>query len=450
MRYCACGCGSSLDGPVGQRFLNKTHKDKAYRRRKSGGTETQPVDHGKHAERVRIIEKLLIDNGVDVDDIGSVKAVKLNEYQNFYAEVVSCEACHGTGGTDDAICQVCNGKTTKRVPRVIDMKAASLILHPTWAEGPKWPVVQPVPPVTIKPFGGAKKNSSNQSSGWFRAIILPDPQVGFRRDLETGELDPFHDEDAISVANQILADVQPDLVIYLGDCLDFASFGNFQQEPGFALTVQPALNYLHRWFAGVRATLPNADIRWLEGNHEKRLQNAIINNALAAFGLKRANLPESWPVMSMQNLLRLDELGITYIPGYPAGETEINDNLTCIHGIKVKSNSSTAWTVADDERISTIFGHTHRAEINYRTRKGRGEPKFNMAASPGTLARLDGATPSTNAGLNQSGQSIKAYKENWQQAIGIVDYEEGDGRFTYQNVMIFNGYARYGGKSYQA
>ncbi|WP_218571937.1 hypothetical protein, partial [Pseudomonas sp. SZ57] len=84
-----------------------------------------------------------------------------------------------------------------------------------------------------------------------------------------------------------------------------------------------------------RANAPEAEVTLIEGNHDRRLQKSILRNAKAAFGLKRANDPESWPVLSVPNLLRLDDLGVEYVEGYPAGEKWINDNLVCIHGHKV-------------------------------------------------------------------------------------------------------------------
>lgn len=371
-------------------------------------------------DRMATVARLLEGNGLDVNDIGSIKAVKLNEWQGMVK------------GEDGE-------------PRIIDMKGASLVLHPSWDTGPKWPVVQQAKPVSVRvPRARGVRNDS-----MLKAAILPDPQVGFRRDVQTGELDPFHDLRAIDVALQIIEVVRPDLIVLLGDCLDFAPFGKYIQEPGFALTIQPALDYLHALLAQLRAMCPEADIRYIEGNHDLRLQNAIITNAVAAFGIRQANVPGAWPVMSVPHLLRLDELGIEYVSGYPAGATYINDNLACVHGSRVKSAGSTAALVVDDERVSTIFGHVHRIETVYKTRNSRGNPKFNMAHTPGCLCRIDGTVPGVKAGLNPYGKPVKHF-ENWQQSISLVDYEPGDGRFKIDNIPIFEGWAYWQGEHYNS
>ena len=74
------------------------------------------------------------------------------------------------------------------------------------------------------------------------AVVLPDPQIGFRFDPVTRTLDPFHDEKAMDIALQIVQEVQPDKIVNLGDYLDFPQFSKYAQEPLFAHTTQPAID----------------------------------------------------------------------------------------------------------------------------------------------------------------------------------------------------------------
>jgi predicted phosphodiesterase len=285
--------------------------------------------------------------------------------------------------------------------------------------------------------------------GWKTALLLPDPQFGFRRDIYTGELDPFHDERALDIALQIAEIERPDLTIWLGDVLDLASAGKYQQEAGFALTTQPALDAAHLRLAQFCAL--SDETRYIEGNHDIRLQNLIIDNAKTAFGLRKANaVPEEWPVLSVPNLLRFDELGIKYIGGYPAGATYINDNLAAIHGSKIGNNiRSSASMVVEDERVSVITGHVHHIETRYKTRNTRGKPKFTFAHTPGCLCRIDGAVPSTKGGTDPFGRPVKSW-EDWQQGVAIVRYQEGDGKFALETVPIFEGWAVHQGKELTA
>ena len=63
-----------------------------------------------------------------------------------------------------------------------------------------------------------------------------------------------------------------------------------------------------------------------------------------------------------------------------------------------------------------------------------------MAASPGCLARTDGKVPSTKGGIDLDGVPLESY-EDWQQGLAVVRYEEGDGRFIYNDIGIFDGWA---------
>jgi len=73
-----------------------------------------------------------------------------------------------------------------------------------------------------------------------------------------------------------------------------------------------------------------------------------------------------------------------------------------------------------------------------------------MAASPGCLARIDGAIPSTRGGVDLDGRPLTRH-ENWQQGIGVVTYEDdGNHRFAYDVIPIYNGWALYHGKEFIA
>ena len=278
-------------------------------------------------------------------------------------------------------------------------------------------------------------------------MILPDPQIGYRM-YEDGTLDPFHDQAAIDVALQIVADLQPDLVLWLGDYLDLAEFGRFEQEAAFARTTQAAIDYGHELLAKVAALSPGARQVLLEGNHDRRLQKMVTTNAMAAFGLRQAG--DDWPVLSVPHLLRLGEMGVEYVGGYPAGEFWLTDDLKAIHGVIVRSGGSTARAVADDETTSVLHGHIHRIETAYKTVRTRGGGRIRVVHSPGCLCRIDGAVPSTKGSTTLDGRPVQSW-ENWQQGLAIVTYGGCDQPFSLESVHIdaTAGYrAVYGGSVY--
>jgi predicted phosphodiesterase len=361
------------------------------------------------------LAELLERSGVDLDQVARVKTVKA--YQGFYKDA------EGTAHT-------------------VDMHGIEFV--PTFADGPAWPPVQPCPSMRMPP----RIKPAKKATTWQTAVVLPDMQVGFFRAADA-ELDATHDERAIAVALAILADEQPDLVVLVGDNADFPEFGKYRLTPAFQRTTQATIDRLGVLCAQLRSAAPDARIVWIAGNHEERLPNFIIDNAAAAFGLRQANKPETWPVLSVPNLCRFDEHDIEYLPGYPASSLWINERLRVIHGTRVRSGGSTAHAYLATEKTSVIFGHVHRREYAARTREDHDGPKETLAASPGCLARIDGAVPSTNGGTDLDGRPIVRH-EDWQQGLAVVEYEVGNGRFTYANVAIHDGWAMWRGKEYRA
>lgn len=370
------------------------------------------------------IADLIERSGIDIDDVGRLDKVVVGDYQ--------------------AITKDADGEA-----QIHNLEKSHIILTPKWEMGPEWPVIQRAQPTTIKPPKAPAKKSKAKT-GWKTAVILPDPQIGYRR-LSDG-LDPFHDEAAMNVAIQILAaherDSGVDVVVNLGDFLDLQQQGKYLQEASFALTTQPAIDRGHRFLAEQRAAAPNAELVLIEGNHDRRMQNFVTINAQAAFGLKRANVPDSWPVMSLPYLLRCDELDVKYIDAWPAGEYWLNDKIRCIHGNKVRSGGSTANAqVKDNPHISTIFGHVHRIEAHYKTVHDRSGPIRSLALSPGCLCRVDGAVPSVNGATGVDGIPATHW-EDWQQGVSVVRYN--DTEFFVETYQIVDGRSIVGGQLFEA
>lgn len=359
--------------------------------------------------------ELLERSGIDLDTVSRVKTVKA--WQGFM-------------------------KDADGAPQVVDMYGMEFV--PTFADGPQWPVIQPGPAYKLP----STTTKSKLSTGWKTAAILPDIQIGFYR-TRSNDLEPIHDDLAISVALSIVKSENPDVVVLLGDNLDLAEFGKYRISPAFQRTTQATIDRAALLAAEVRAAAPNAKILWLAGNHEERLPNFIMDNALAAFGLRQGNTPESWPVMSVPFLCNFDKYGIEFLPGYPATTFWLNENLKIIHGTKVASGGSTAHKYLASEQVSVIYGHIHRREWAERTREIASGSKTIMAASPGCLARKDGAVPSTKGGVDLDGRPVHTV-EDWQQGMAMVRYEEGDGRFVYEQIAIDNGWAMHRGREFAA
>lgn len=307
--------------------------------------------------------------------------------------------------------------------------------------GPAWPVIEQATPTEVIVAG---KPPTPARDGLKLSMKSADPQIGFRA-LPDGTYEEFHDWDAMMVFAEACRQEQPETIIILGDFLDLPSNGKYVQEAGFARTTQMSLDKGHQWLSILVAVCPDAEIVVVEGNHDKRMQNFIEQNALAAFGLRRAGLPDEWPVMSLKYLLRLDELGIEYHDAYPAATYWDDDNTRNIHGTRANSKGSTMSQYSNDlPHINTWAGHTHRTEIVYKTVMGsRGAPIESYSANPGCLCKTDGTVPSVHGALHADGTSANVV-EDWQQGFGTLLYG-GKGESWPQVHRIRDGRAIYNG-----
>jgi predicted phosphodiesterase len=322
---------------------------------------------------------------------------------------------------------------------------AAIQISPKWESGPEWPVIQRGPEIRIP-----KTTSKPAPADSFKTcVVVPDIQFGFFRN-KNGEFEPTHDEDAIGVALSIISDIKPDLIVCVGDNLDLPEMGKYVTYPSYALTTQATIDRATLFCAEMRNAAPHAKIVWLAGNHEERMPKYIVQNASAAYGLRRGNTPDSWPVLSVPFLCRMDDFGVEYRPGYPASDIWVNKKLRIIHGDRVKSSGSTANVYLNAEKSSVIYGHIHRIETAFKTREDFEGPRTIMAASPGCLCRIDGAIPSTKGGVDLDGRPLTRH-ENWQQGLGIVMYEDsGQHKFSYECIPIYSGWAMFRGKQFSA
>jgi len=365
---------------------------------------------------IKALGEALEARGLSLDEIGGVS--KASSYQNMYKDE--------------------NG--TMAVKELWSFQYAPVTFH-----APKWEPIRPAPMQVLPPLEAKVKPASKLKT----CVIVPDVQIGYFRDIND-KLVPVHDEGAISVAMEIIHDLQPSLIVCNGDNLDFPELSKYRLSPAYALTMQHALDRAALFASQLRRAAPKARIIWLAGNHEERLPNYILDNAKAAFGIKKANDVSAWPVMSIPFLCNFDKYKVEYVPAYPANDFWINSNLKVIHGNKSKSSGSTAHMYLASENVSVIFGHSHRAELAYKTRREANGPKTTMAASSGCLCRVDGAVPSTNGGTDLDGRPVKL-SENWNQGIGVVQYETtGKERFTWQHIPILEGWALHDEKEYKA
>lgn len=267
-------------------------------------------------------------------------------------------------------------------------------------------VVSRAAPTKITPTRRGKAFRSDA-----RTLVAGDAQI------------PFQDPQAFERFQRAVTETQPDNIVFVGDMVDLPSMSRFAQRSEWVGTTQGAIDEYHNFLAQTRANAPDATISVVHGNHEQRMDDYVRKNAAEVLGLRRANAGKELAVLTLQYLVRYDDLDINSVDGYPNGILWLEDDLKAIHGTNVAKGGSNAAKYLREERESTLYGHTHRQELAYRTFNQRLGSVTIAAASPGCLARTDGAVPGFRHTIDAQGELVKR-AEDWQQGLLVIDHND--------------------------
>lgn len=291
------------------------------------------------------------------------------------------------------------------------------------------------------------------------AVVFADSQIWYWKDL-AGEWHPTHDEAALDLSLQIMADVEAEhginVVVDLGDLGDFPTVSTHPSP--LAMTLHESTNMsvarIGRLMAQRTVLSPNARVRrWLRGNHEQRWTTWLANNASHLVGLRRAGDPEPDPVLSLRYLTRAEEYGWTLGErSYPNDVFWLTENLRCVHGTIAKSQVGATLNEYLREEVNTIFGHTPHGGLAYRTISRGGKQRTYVACAPGGCMRVDGKVPSANNRNTDWGQPSDSDGNNWEQGMAVVFYSIGDLSTVpvIEHIPFFGGKAVWRGRLYQA
>lgn len=250
------------------------------------------------------------------------------------------------------------------------------------------------------------------------ALVIPDSQHGYRWNRTHSYLEPLHDRIAFDAVVQYAEQLQPDVVIILGDMLDLAPWSKKYPRPyDLVDTTTPAVWELHWQLSQLRLACPHARIVYLEGNHELRIRKYLIDSLPEADTLIAAN--DDRKLMDMRNVLDLDALDIEYIQPY-GSLFWLWDRVVATHGdIAKKGAGTTAAAVLKDSVASIVYGHIHKNERVSKTIQTPQGQKIITAMSPGCLCRL---VPGLVPGFK--------HHQNWQQGCGTIRWDrDTDGVF---------------------
>lgn len=272
---------------------------------------------------------------------------------------------------------------------------------------------------------------------------IPDIHYGLRK-LDNGTLRPTHRPEVMDGFLQVMKREQPNIIVIGGDAIDLPEISKYDLDSNdFNDTMQLCIDGLHKYFSRLRSDNPNADIIHLKGNHENRFNKFMIRNAMPLFGVKPANMPESWAVNSYPFLLRLDELGFNYTDNY-----KINDRLTTMHG-EIAKSGATAAIYLGRYATSMMFHHDHRRGYGRRVfPNGTAIEAFGF----GCQADVTGSVPGVHSRIDDRGHVVENY-ENWSNGGGFVEFQKGDKPFRQYSVPIEaqdNYEIKYNGKTFKA
>lgn len=270
--------------------------------------------------------------------------------------------------------------------------------------------------------------------------IISDTQIGFLRHPATGKLTPTHDLKAIECARQIVADVMPDEMIWIGDVGDFPTLSKYIQQPEFQGTLMPTIDECHRILGEFESAAGDptkrARTKIKGGNHDSRVALYAVRNAPELAGLRDEDGVHG--LISFPSLVRLKSLNIDYIGEYPGGEIWLTDKLCVMHEPpEIGKNENFA--------ASVIHGHTHKVTETTRVIHERKGAEVYATYDIGCLCRLDNNTDV--ATLQRTIVPADRGRTNWAQGIAIVSiYPDGD--YEVEQIRIRKGTAKYRGKSY--
>jgi len=162
---------------------------------------------------------------------------------------------------------------------------------------------------------------------------------------------PYHDETAIEAAVRWGKEHKVNTVLFGGDQCDFYQISEFLRDPN-KVDIYAELEMFYDLVIWIKHILPKADIYFLLGNHDDRIQRYLFTKAP-----QFRNDPE----LDIDHFAKLSELGVRYIKRKSIIEV---GNFYLGHGDDfgkmISSPVSPARTFGMKAKANYIGGHCHR------------------------------------------------------------------------------------------
>lgn len=220
---------------------------------------------------------------------------------------------------------------------------------------------------------------------------------------------PYEDRAAYELMLNVAEDLQPQVVVLLGDIMDCYAVSSHDKDANRATPAafKEELQYTRRKLQEIRDRLPNTRIIYKEGNHETRLSRYITKNAATLSNLGCVTLPE---------LLDLASLNIEWI----GNDDRLRiGKLWHIHGNEVAGGGqSPARLKYLRMQCNFIFGHLHTRD-KFRPRAYDGQ-QHGAYANP-CLCDLE--------------PEYAHHTHNWSHGFTIIDHDT-DGTFQVEEIEV--------------
>jgi len=220
---------------------------------------------------------------------------------------------------------------------------------------------------------------------------------------------PYESKEAIGLTLDLLGELNPNVVIFGGDVVDFYPISSFLRDPARRAQLQSDLDHAAAGVMRFRKALPKARFLFKEGNHCLRLQKYLWSTAPELAGLRALKLPE---------LLRFDRAGVErFIKNrdrYHIGR------LYYLHGNEFRLGTvHPARAMLLRTHVNSLFGHVHKFDhFSVKDLAGNSHASWSNGCLCDLLPEYD-------------------VMPNWTNGFTYVDYVD-DGLFSVEPVRFFS------------
>lgn len=155
---------------------------------------------------------------------------------------------------------------------------------------------------------------------------------------------PFQDDGAVRSFIRYCKEKQPEVVVLNGDVLDMFMLSRFTKGEG--RNPLEEMTMCQGFLDSLRKAVPNADIYYVIGNHENRLEKYVLTKAPELASL----IEDVFTIIKTSDYRVRGCTSVTF-----------NDNFVCKHGTLLGNKSGlSAIKEMENAYMSGATGHTHR------------------------------------------------------------------------------------------